>query len=126
MATRRKHGELVWGHVSEEEALAAIGSYYGPDDVALWGTPRLEHGYARWNVSSSWSDWDQCFAECDGPGRGRFKVTYVRFTAEEAPPEGGVKAAQDALVKNAAENVKTAAHIQESGIALLESGDWQK
>lgn len=93
MATRRKHGEyieidwdcveppyeLVWGHVSEEEALAAIGSYHGPEDVKLWGTPRLEHGYGRWNVSGNWSDWDQCFAECAGPGRGRFKVTYVRF-----------------------------------------------
>lgn len=89
---KRKHGEyilihwdseapyeLVFGHVTEAEALAAIATEHGEAEVARWGTPKLTHGYGRWNVSAGWSEFSQMFEEVDGPGRGRFKVTYVEW-----------------------------------------------
>jgi hypothetical protein len=94
--TRRKHGDfilldwdccdppydLVKGWVDLEEALEACRGEYGSDVddwVFLQGEPEIEHGWGRWNVSSGWSDWDQCFEKVSGPGRGRFKVTYVKW-----------------------------------------------
>lgn len=74
--------ELVFGHVHIGEAFMAIASEHGARDVACWVancSMSVEHGYARWNVSGNWSAYDQSFEPCDGPGRGRFKVTYVMF-----------------------------------------------
>lgn len=96
MATKRKAGEyilldwdcceppweLVFGWVTEEDALAAIATEHGEEEVRRWAADcgvKIEHGYGRWNVSANWSDWDQCFERVEGPGRGRFKVTYVTF-----------------------------------------------
>lgn len=70
--------DLVFGWVSLEEAVEACRTEYG-SDVEDFETPTIKHGYGRWNVSGNWSDWDQCFEQVDGPGKGRFKVTYVRW-----------------------------------------------
>lgn len=90
---RRKHGEfikidwdsinplydLVRGWVTEDEAREACRYYYG-HDCDEWSC-KIEHGYDHWNVFGNWSNYDQC----NEPGRGRFKVTYVKWQkAQEA------------------------------------------
>jgi hypothetical protein len=73
---------FVFGWVTPQDALAAIATEHGEEEVRRWAVDcgvKIEHGYGRWNVSANWSDWDQCFERVEGPGRGRFKVTYVTF-----------------------------------------------
>ena len=66
------HPEYVRGHVSMDEALAAIKKYYGEVKDEF----KLAHKYGRW-VFSSHEDFDRELKVYDEPGRGAFALTEL-------------------------------------------------
>jgi hypothetical protein len=66
------HPEYVRGHVSMDDAIAAIKKYYGE----VKGEFVLKHKYGRW-VFSSHEDFDRELKVYDEPSRGAFALTEL-------------------------------------------------
>lgn len=62
----------VRGHVSPDEADAAMRAYYG-DEMPPHGPWR--HAYARYSMQCTWDGNSHVLIPYDEPGRGRFKIT---------------------------------------------------
>lgn len=71
----------VRGHVSDEEADAALQAWWGDyadDEDGLQPYDPWEHVYARWSQESTWDGPGMVLREYRERGRGRFPVTRAR------------------------------------------------